>query len=61
MNPTLKVGDLIIVDQKNPNLKVDDITPEQLRAIDFNNNGKPDSDEALTLLKYVVGLISSPV
>ncbi|MBR4319537.1 MAG: leucine-rich repeat protein [Oscillospiraceae bacterium] len=37
------------------------LTPEQLRAIDFNNNGKPDADEALTLLKYVVGLISSPV
>ncbi len=30
-----------------------------LKAIDFNGNGKPDSDEALTLLKYIVGLITS--
>ena len=30
----------------------------QLKAIDFNSNGKPDADEALTLLKYIVGIIS---
>ena len=28
-----------------------------LKAIDFNHNSKPDADEALTLLKYIVGLI----
>ena len=39
----------------------ENLTEEQLKAVDFNNNGKPDPDEALTLLKYVVGLISSPV
>ena len=35
------------------------ISQEQLEAIDFNNNGKPDSDESLTLLKYIVGLIEN--
>jgi len=34
------------------------ITDTQLKAIDFNGNGKPDSEESLTLLKYIVGLIS---
>ncbi|MBR1529349.1 MAG: leucine-rich repeat protein [Oscillospiraceae bacterium] len=33
------------------------LPPEQLKAIDFNQNGKPDSEESLTLLKYIVGLI----
>jgi len=32
------------------------ITDAQLKAIDFNENGKPDPDEALTLLKYIVGI-----
>lgn len=35
------------------------ISQEQLEAIDFNDNGKPDSDESLTLLKYIVGLIEN--
>lgn len=34
------------------------LTEAQLQAVDFNQNGKPDADEALTLLKYIVGLIS---
>lgn len=34
------------------------LTEAQLQLIDFNQNGKPDADEALTLLKYIVGLIS---
>ena len=33
------------------------LTEAQLQAVDFNQNGKPDADEALTLLKYIVGLI----
>lgn len=39
----------------------ENLTEEQLKAVDFNHNGKPDPNEALTLLKYVVGLISSPI
>ena len=34
------------------------IPNEQLKNIDFNGNGKPDSEESLILLKYIVGLIS---
>ena len=30
-----------------------------LRMIDFNQNGKPDSEESLQLLKYIVGLVQS--
>lgn len=33
------------------------LTEAQLQVVDFNQNGKPDADEALTLLKYIVGLI----
>ena len=38
---------------------IDTLTDEQLEAIDLNKNGKPDSDDAVTLLKYIVGLIDS--
>ncbi len=35
------------------------LTENGLKAIDFNSNGKPDSDEALTVLKYIVGMIEN--
>ncbi|MBR4319565.1 MAG: leucine-rich repeat protein [Oscillospiraceae bacterium] len=34
------------------------LTENGLKAIDFNGNGKPDAEEAQTLLKYIVGLIT---
>jgi len=34
------------------------LSETSLKAIDFNQNGKPDSEEALTILKYIVGLIT---
>lgn len=34
------------------------LSTQQLKSIDFNNNGQPDSEEALILMKYIVGLIS---
>ncbi|MBR0485257.1 MAG: hypothetical protein IJJ69_10840 [Oscillospiraceae bacterium] len=37
----------------------DTLTEEQLKAIDFNGNGKPDSEEALIIMKYIVGLLAS--
>ena len=37
----------------------ENLTGDGLKAIDFNENGKPDSDEAMTLLKYIVGLIEN--
>ena len=36
----------------------ENLSENGLKAIDFNGNGKPDPDEALTLLKYIVGLIT---
>ncbi len=36
----------------------ENLSENGLKAIDFNGNGKPDSDEALTLLKYIVGIIT---
>ncbi|MBR4319843.1 MAG: dockerin type I repeat-containing protein [Oscillospiraceae bacterium] len=53
-------GEVNILDVISLNKAVmgkEDLTEEQLQAIDFNQNGKPDADEALTLLKYIVGLI----
>ena len=35
------------------------LTDEQLKAVDFNGNGKPESSEALMIMKYIVGLITS--
>ncbi|MBE6875738.1 MAG: hypothetical protein E7496_03290 [Ruminococcus sp.] len=35
------------------------LSENQLKAIDFNGNGKPDSEESLKLMKYIVGLITS--
>lgn len=37
----------------------ENLTENGLKAIDFNGNGKPDAGEAQTLLKYIVGLITS--
>jgi len=34
------------------------LSENSLKAIDFNQNGKPDSEEALTILKYIVGLVT---
>lgn len=34
-------------------------TDEQLKAIDFNKNNRPDAEESLMLLKYIVGLIDN--
>ena len=35
------------------------LSETQLRAIDFNGNGRPDSEETLTLMKYIVRLIDT--
>ena len=35
------------------------LTSEQIKAVDFNGNDKPDASDALTLMKYIVGLIET--
>ncbi|MBR1555556.1 MAG: leucine-rich repeat protein, partial [Oscillospiraceae bacterium] len=37
----------------------EELSETQLKAIDFNGNGKPDSEESLKIMKYIVGLITS--
>lgn len=37
----------------------ENLTASQLKAIDFNGNSQPDSEEVLTILKYIVGLVTS--
>ena len=37
----------------------EELSESQLKAIDFNGNGKPDSEESLKIMKYIVGLITS--
>lgn len=37
----------------------DTLLPQTLSNIDFNKNGKPESEESLALLKYIAGLISA--
>ena len=54
-------GEINILDVVSLNKAImgkETLTEEQLKAIDFNGNGKPDADEALTILKYIVGLVT---
>jgi len=37
----------------------DTLEENQLKAVDFNQNNKPDSSESLAIMKYIVGLITS--
>ena len=64
---TLKQGDasgdgevdiLDVITINKAILGKENLSENGLKAIDFNDNGKPDADEALTLLKYIVGLIT---
>jgi len=36
----------------------DNLSAQGLANVDFNKNGKPDSEEALNILKYIVGLMT---
>ncbi len=47
--------DVIIINKAI--LGKEELTDEQLKAIDFNGDGKPDAEDALTLMKKIVGLI----
>ncbi|GEM_PF-1726685 len=54
-----KVNILDVIAVNKAVLGKDTLSETQLKAVDFNQNGKPDSEESLTILKYIVGLITS--
>lgn len=54
---SVDILDVITINQAI--LGKDTLTEAQLKAIDFNGNSKPDSEDSLTVMKYIVGLISS--
>ena len=54
-----KIDILDVITLNKAILGKEELSETQLKAIDFNGNGKPDSEEALTLMKYIVGLITS--
>lgn len=54
-------GEIDILDVITVNKAIlgkENLSADGLKAIDFNGNGKPDSNESLTLLKYIVGIIT---
>ncbi len=54
-----KVNILDVISVNKAVLGKESLTDAQLKAIDFNQNGKPDSEESLTIMKFIVGLIPS--
>lgn len=65
---TLKQGDvtgdgeidiLDVITVNKAILGKEELSEAQLKAIDFNNNGKPEASESLMIMKYIVGIIAS--
>jgi len=52
-----KVNILDVITLNRAILGKETLTENQIKAIDFNQNGKPDSEESLMILKYITGLI----
>ena len=54
-----KIDILDVITLNKTILGKEELSETQLKAIDFNGNGKPDAEESLMLMKYVVGLVTS--
>ncbi len=54
-----KVSILDVISVNRAVLGKDTFTKMQVKAVDFNQNGRPDSEESLTMVKFIVGLIPS--
>ncbi len=54
-----KIDILDVITVNRAILGKEKLTDEQLKAVDFNSNGKPESSESLMIMKYIVGLITS--
>ncbi|MBR1529523.1 MAG: dockerin type I repeat-containing protein [Oscillospiraceae bacterium] len=55
-NGTVNILDVITINKAI--LGKESLTEQGLANVDFNQNQKPDSDESLAILKYIVGLIT---
>ena len=54
-----KINILDVITLNKAVMGKENLTASQLKAIDFNGNSQPDSEESLLLLKYIVGLVTS--
>ena len=54
-----KVDILDVITVNRVILGKETLDDHQLKAVDFNQNGKPDSEEGLAIMKYIVGLVAS--
>ena len=54
-----KVDILDVITMNKAVLGKESLNKSQIKAADFNQNGVPDSEESLMILKYIVGLIES--
>ena len=54
-----KVDILDIITMNRAILGKESLSQPQIKAVDFNQNGVPDSEESLMILKYIVGLLES--
>ncbi len=55
-NGDINILDVILVNRAI--LGKSSLTAEQVKAVDFNKNGYPEPDEALMIMKYIVGIIT---
>ncbi len=56
-NGTVNIVDVISINRAVLGKEL--LSDQGLANIDFNQNGKPDSEESLSVMKYIVGLISA--
>ncbi|MDE6004837.1 MAG: dockerin type I repeat-containing protein [Oscillospiraceae bacterium] len=57
LDGVVSIGDVVLTTRAV--LGKESLTDKQLKAADFNQNGMPEAIEALKIMEYVVGLISS--
>ncbi len=55
-NGDINILDVILVNRAI--LGKSSLTAEQVKAVDFNGNGYPEPEEALMIMKYIVGIIT---
>jgi len=59
VNQDGKIDILDVISINKAILGKETLSETQLKAVDLNKNGKPDSEEALVIMKYIVGLLDT--